>query len=112
MVFVRRRPREYLAPFSGPWKLGHRPERAEVTVNGNPADRYVEKTTEQAIVLKLVRYVSGLRACQLLLDHRFVQELGALQRVLTDIEEDVTFLTYSHRGGQHGVWTSNTAGPS
>lgn len=67
----------------------------EVMVNGNSAYRYVEQTTEQAIALKLVRYVSDLRACQLLLDHGFVQELGALQRVLTDIEEDVTFLSYS-----------------
>lgn len=71
------------------------PSPEEVTVNGNPAYRYVEQTTEQAVVLKLVRYVSGLRACQLLLDHGFVQEVGALQRVLTDIEEDVTFLSLS-----------------
>lgn len=67
----------------------------DVLVNGMRAYRYVEQTTEQAIILKLVRYVSGLRACQMLLDHGFVQELGVLQRVLTDIEEDVTFLACS-----------------
>lgn len=71
------------------------PQPREVMVNGDTAYRFVEQTTEQAIVLKLVRYVSGLRACQILLDRGFVQELGALQRVLTDIEEDVTFLSNS-----------------
>lgn len=63
--------------------------------HGEPAYRYVEQTIQQAIVLKLVRYISGLRACLLLLEHGFVQELGTVQRALQDIEEDSTFLSLS-----------------
>lgn len=69
--------------------------------HGYPAYRCVEQTIEQAIVLKLVRYISGLRACLLLLEHGFVQELGTLQRAVQDIEEDVTFLSLSIILGKH-----------
>lgn len=54
--------------------------------------RYVEKSIEQAIVQKLARMVSTLRAARLLLIHGFVQELGALQRILDEIQDDVRFL--------------------
>jgi len=57
--------------------------------------RYVEKTLLQAVVQKLARLVSGLHAARLLMEHGFVQEQGALQRMLDDIEEDITFLTFS-----------------
>jgi hypothetical protein len=55
--------------------------------------RYVEKSPEQAIVQKLARYVTTLRAACLLFDFGFVQEQAALQRVLDEIQEDVTFLS-------------------
>jgi len=71
------------------------PPPQEVLRHGHPAYRCAEQTIEQAIVLKLVRYVSGLRACLLLLEHGFVQELGTVQRAVQDIEEDVTFLSLS-----------------
>lgn len=75
------------------------PTPKEVIVNGHPAYRYVEKTIQQAIVLKLVRYISGLRASKLLLDYGYVQELGAVQRTLQDIEEDITFLALAEIRG-------------
>lgn len=58
------------------------------------AFRYVERTIHQAIIQKLARIISGLHAARLLLSHGFVQELGALQRMLDEFQEDVAFLSY------------------
>ena len=55
--------------------------------------RHVEKSINQAIVQKLVRMVSTLHAARLLLIHGFVQEQGALQRILDEIFGDVIFLS-------------------
>lgn len=57
--------------------------------------RYVDKTVQQAIVQKLARVVSTLNAAHLLMAHGFVQEQAALQRILQELHEDVTFLAYS-----------------
>ena len=54
--------------------------------------RYVEETPQQAIIQKLARYVTSLRGACLLFEHGFVQEQAALQRMLDEIQEDVTFL--------------------
>lgn len=54
--------------------------------------RYAERSAEQAIVQKLARHVSALRATRLLLHHGFVQEAGVLHRVLDENEQDVFFL--------------------
>ena len=55
--------------------------------------RYQEQLVEQAIILKLARQISGLKAIQLLADHGLTQEQGALQRILDDIDEDIIFLS-------------------
>jgi hypothetical protein len=57
--------------------------------------RYVEKTLHQAVVQKLARLVSGLHAARLMLEYGFVQEQGALQRMLDEFEEDIQFLTFA-----------------
>jgi len=57
--------------------------------------RYVEKTVQQAIVQKLARVVSTLNAAHLLMSQGFVQEQAALQRILQELHEDITFLAYS-----------------
>jgi hypothetical protein len=57
--------------------------------------RYVERSIHQAIIQKLARTISGLHAARILLDHGFVQELGALQRMLDEFQEDITFLSYA-----------------
>lgn len=57
--------------------------------------RYVEQTTEQALVQKLARVVTTLQAAKVLMENGFVQEQGALQRVLHEIHEDITFLAYA-----------------
>ena len=54
--------------------------------------RHVEKSIHQAIVQKLVRLVSTLYATRLLLNHGFVQEVGALKRGLDEIQDDILFL--------------------
>ena len=53
----------------------------------------MEKSIGQAIVQKLVRMVSTLHAAWLLQNHGFVQEQGALQRILDEIQDDIRFLT-------------------
>ena len=56
------------------------------------AFRYEEKTIYQAIVQKLARMVSTLDAARLLLNNGFVQEQASLQRILGEIQEDISFL--------------------
>jgi hypothetical protein len=67
----------------------------EVLYRGTPAFRYTEKTLHQAIVQKLARVVSGLHAARVLLAYGFTQEQAALQRMLDEAQEDVTFLSYA-----------------
>jgi hypothetical protein len=71
------------------------PPPKEVLYRGQPAFRYTEKRLHQAIVQKLVRYVSGLQAARVLLEGGFVQEQCALQRMLDEFEQDITFLSYA-----------------
>lgn len=63
--------------------------------------RYHERDVHQALVQKLARVISGLHAARLLLAHGFLQEQGALQRMLDEFNEDILFLAY-------GVITFNT----
>jgi hypothetical protein len=56
--------------------------------------RYKEATIHQAIVQKCARCLSTLHAALLLMQHGFVQEQAVLQRVLDEINEDITFLAF------------------
>lgn len=71
------------------------PRPQSITYKDSFVDRYVEKTVHQALVQKLARLVSGLHAARLLMTAGFVQEQGALQRILDEIAEDITFLSFS-----------------
>lgn len=71
------------------------PQPIKVTYFDTFAFRYQEKTSRQAIVQKVARYVSGLQAAWLLNQSGFVQEQGTLQRVLDEIQEDILFLALS-----------------
>ncbi|MCE3222402.1 MAG: hypothetical protein K0S58_582 [Nitrospira sp.] len=62
--------------------------------------RYVEKTIQQAVIQKLARVVSGLHAARLLLENGFLQEQGAIHRMLDEFHEDVLFLSYAIIGGE------------
>ncbi len=70
------------------------PQPQEVPYKDGFVFRHVEKTVHQALVQKLARMVSSLHATRLLMTHGFVQEQAALQRVLDELQEDVTFLAF------------------
>jgi hypothetical protein len=55
--------------------------------------RYAEQTIQQAIVQKLARMISGLHAIKGLLELGLFQEQGVIQRVVDEIEEDISFLS-------------------
>lgn len=75
------------------------PQPTLVTIGGEEALRYVEQTVEQAVILKLARYLSGLNACELLLLGGFVQEQAVLQRTLDEISEDIVYLSLGRQVG-------------
>ena len=54
--------------------------------------RYENETLESAIVQKTARIISGLNASLVLLKAGYVQELGALFRMLDEYDEDILFL--------------------
>lgn len=55
--------------------------------------RHVERLPQQAVVQKLSRIPSVLRAAQILCDNGFFQEQGALQRIIDEVSEDAIFLS-------------------
>ena len=71
----------------------HQPKA--VAYGGGYVFRYHEHDVHQALVQKLARVISGLHAARLLLAHGFLQEQGALQRMLDEFNEDILFLAYS-----------------
>ena len=60
--------------------------------HGNMAYRYVEQSLLQAIIQKLARMISGLRAAQLLVEKGLLQEACSIFRMLDEFREDVMFL--------------------
>ena len=56
--------------------------------------RYSEKTVEQAIVLKLARLQSALRASKVLLESGYLNEQALIARTIDETNEDVLFLVY------------------
>lgn len=54
--------------------------------------RFVEKSLEQALLLKLARVVTGLKAVDILLASGLLQEMAATCRMLDEIGEDISFL--------------------
>jgi hypothetical protein len=57
------------------------------------AFRYKEQNIHQAIIQKLALVVSGLNAALVLLEAGYMQELGALKRMLDEFNEDIEFLS-------------------
>ena len=56
------------------------------------AFRFKETDIRQAMILKLAHVQSSVRAAKLLLDNGFVQEQAILQRIIDEVNEDITFL--------------------
>jgi hypothetical protein len=61
--------------------------------------RYVEKHLHQAIVQKLARMVSAIGGARLLLRHGFIQEQGALHRMIDETQQDINFLVLGTQEG-------------
>ena len=71
------------------------PEPVLVPYKGSFVFRYKEKSLKQALIQKIARLISGLHAARLLLEHGFVQEQASIQRMLDELQEDITFLSFS-----------------
>ena len=69
------------------------PRPRAVTFKDSHVYRHTEMLPQQAIVQKLARLPSGLRAAHVLLDAGFFQEQASLQRLIDEIGEDVIFLS-------------------
>jgi hypothetical protein len=61
--------------------------------------RYQERLIQQAMVQKLARVVSGLRAVDVLHDAGLYQEQCSMHRILDDITDDITFLAFGAVNG-------------
>ncbi len=60
-----------------------------------PVFRFKEKDIYQAMIQKLARVQSSIRAAQLLLRNGYVQEQAILHRTIDETNEDVMFLAYA-----------------
>lgn len=63
-----------------------------VSLRGGQAYRYVDQTIHQAIVMKLARLSTALNAARVLLGAGLLQDQGAAQRVIDEVNEDVAYL--------------------
>jgi hypothetical protein len=68
------------------------PPPSWVSTTVGPTFRTVEKTAEQAIIQKLARLITSMRATLRLLESGLYQEVGVMFRILDEISEDITFL--------------------
>ena len=66
-----------------------------VQLSFGEAWRFKEKSIYQAMIQKLARVQSSVRAALLLLNHGFVQEQAILQRTIDETNEDIMFLVYA-----------------
>jgi hypothetical protein len=57
--------------------------------------RYKEKTVEQALIQKLARVVTGLHSARILLNSGFLQEQIVIHRMLDELQQDITFLSFA-----------------
>ena len=71
------------------------PRPVEVTFPDGLEYRYQEQSLEQALIQKLARVVTGLRAACVFLEHGLLQEEAALQRMLDELQQDISFLAYA-----------------
>lgn len=62
---------------------------------GHPHVRYVERLPSQAIVMKLARLTAALHSLLVLHQIGQLQDLGAIQRIVDEQNEDICFLCYS-----------------
>lgn len=61
--------------------------------------RYVEKSIELAMFLKLARSISLLGGLRVLVERSMAQEVGILKRAIDETDEDIIFLGFGHQNG-------------
>jgi hypothetical protein len=76
------------------------PPPSFVSYGKGKAFKYKDKSIEAAIIQKSARLVSGLNASLILLEAGYVQELGALFRMLDEFNDDIMFLCQGLRTGE------------
>lgn len=64
-----------------------------VALRGGNAYRYMEKSPHQAVIMKLARLATSLNAARVLLGAGLLQDQGATQRVIDELNEDVCYLS-------------------
>lgn len=75
-----------------------------VVLRGRKNYRYKEQSIHQAIIMKLARLISALQAARLLLNAGLLQDFGACQRVIDEINEDVAYLYWLTVGKESPNW--------
>jgi hypothetical protein len=68
------------------------PQPAIILRENGPAYRYAHKGHKEALVLKSVKYLSGMHSLQVLLDAGLVLEAGAVMRGLDEANLDIMFI--------------------
>jgi hypothetical protein len=76
------------------------PKPVRVCKDGGFVFRYQERTAEQAIVQRLVRIITGLKAALLLHQNGLIQEVGMVQRALDEFTTDIQFLNLCVTSGE------------
>lgn len=71
-----------------------------VQLHGGPAIRYLEQLPQQAVVAKLARALAALHSARILVDQGMLQDAGAIQRVLDEQNEDVTYISLAMIAGE------------
>jgi hypothetical protein len=56
--------------------------------------RYQQRTAQAAALQKVARYISGLHAILVLLEHRLLQEDGTVKRILDELGERYNVLDH------------------
>ena len=62
--------------------------------------RYKECSVQQAILQKLARIITGLRAAHVLFKQGLLEEQAVIERVVDEFHEDVLFLSYGILQGE------------
>lgn len=70
------------------------PPPQKVKWNDRFVFRYIERMPEQALLLKLARNISDIRAIIILFEQGYFQEQAVIQRPLDEILEDMIFLSF------------------
>jgi hypothetical protein len=68
---------------------------SKITIDGQYAYRYKDKNVYVAILLKLARIITGLQAIYSLNKLGLIQEQAALQRILDELSEDISYLSFA-----------------